>query len=149
MYASYDRAKAGRPARTYIQQLCEDTGCSPEDLTEAMNDREERRERVRDIGAGGTTWWWWWWQLLGNIVSGYHQTTGDERKNLKIISQENEKTTRNQTFWKKSHQWNKLLGYSLREIWTILEVDEGRIWTNGPENKKTHGDAYGVTSHKW
>ena len=28
----YGRAKAGRPARTYIQQLCEDTGCSPEDL---------------------------------------------------------------------------------------------------------------------
>ena len=33
----------------------EDTGCSPEDLPEAMNDREERRERVRDIRAGGTT----------------------------------------------------------------------------------------------
>ncbi len=33
---TYDRAKAGRPARTYIQQLCEDTGCSPEDLPEAM-----------------------------------------------------------------------------------------------------------------
>ena len=29
---TYGRAKAGRPARTYIQQLCEDTGCSPEDL---------------------------------------------------------------------------------------------------------------------
>ena len=28
----YGRAKAGRPARTYIQQLCEDTGCCPEDL---------------------------------------------------------------------------------------------------------------------
>ena len=26
---TYCRAKAGRPARTYIQQLCEDTGCSP------------------------------------------------------------------------------------------------------------------------
>ena len=26
---------------TYIQQLCEDTGCSPEDLPEAMNDREK------------------------------------------------------------------------------------------------------------
>ena len=26
---TYGRAKAGRPARTYIQQLCEDTGCSP------------------------------------------------------------------------------------------------------------------------
>ena len=36
---SYGRAKAGRLARTYIQQHCEDTGCSPEDLPEAMNDR--------------------------------------------------------------------------------------------------------------
>ena len=58
---TYDHAKAGRPARTYIQQLCEDTGCNPEDLPEAMNDREKWRERVRDIRAGGTTWWWWWW----------------------------------------------------------------------------------------
>ena len=37
-------AKAGRPARTYIRQLCEDTGCSLEDLPEAMNDREKWRE---------------------------------------------------------------------------------------------------------
>ena len=57
---TYARAKAGRPARTYIQQLCEDTGCSPEDLPEAMNDREKWREGLRDIRAGGTTWWWWW-----------------------------------------------------------------------------------------
>ena len=56
----YDRAKTGRPARTYIQQLCEDTGCSPEDLPEAMNNREKWRERIRDICAGGTTLWWWW-----------------------------------------------------------------------------------------
>ena len=56
---SYGRAKAGRSARTYKQQLCEDTGCIPEDLPEAMNDREEWRERVRDIRASGTTWWWW------------------------------------------------------------------------------------------
>ena len=26
---THGRAKAGRPARTYIQQLCEDTGCCP------------------------------------------------------------------------------------------------------------------------
>ena len=38
---TYGRAKAGRPARTYIQQLCEDTGCGPEDLPEAMNDWEK------------------------------------------------------------------------------------------------------------
>ena len=61
---TYGRAKAGRPARIYIQQLCEDTGCSPEDLPEAMNDREKWRERVRYIRASGTTWWWWWiWNL--------------------------------------------------------------------------------------
>ena len=58
---TYGRAKAGRPARTYIQQLCEDTGCSPEDLPEAMNDREKWRERVRDIRASGKTWWWYPW----------------------------------------------------------------------------------------
>ena len=46
---THGRAKAGRPARTYIQHLCEDTGCCPEDLPRAMNDREEWRERVRDI----------------------------------------------------------------------------------------------------
>ena len=58
---TYGQAKAGRPARNYIQQLCEDTGCNPEDLPQAMNDREKWRERVRDIRAGGITWWWWWW----------------------------------------------------------------------------------------
>ena len=46
---SYGRANAGRPARTYIQLLCKDTGCSPEDLPEAMNDREKWRERIRII----------------------------------------------------------------------------------------------------
>ena len=56
---THGRAKAGRPARTYIQQLCEDTGCCPEDLPRAMNDREEWRERVRDIRAASTIWWWW------------------------------------------------------------------------------------------
>ena len=55
---TYGRAKAGRPARTYIQQLCEDTGCSPEDLPETMNNMEKWWERVRDIHASGMTWWW-------------------------------------------------------------------------------------------
>ena len=57
----YGQAKAGRLARTYIQQLCEDTGCNPEGLPEAINNREKWGERVRDTHAGGTTWWWWWW----------------------------------------------------------------------------------------
>ena len=58
MDPSHGRAKVGRPARTYIQQLCEDTGCSPEDLPEAMNDREKWWKRVRDICADGTTRCW-------------------------------------------------------------------------------------------
>ena len=55
---SHGWAKTGRPARTYIQQLCANTGCSPEDPPEAMDDRGGWRERIRDICAGGTTWWW-------------------------------------------------------------------------------------------
>ena len=61
---AYSQAKARRPSWTYIQQLCEDTWCSPEDLSNAMNDREEWWERVRDIHACGMTWWWWWWWEL-------------------------------------------------------------------------------------
>ena len=65
---THGRAKAGRPARTYIQQLCEDTGCCPEDLPRAMNDREEWRERVRDIRAASTIWWWWWLSQSVNFL---------------------------------------------------------------------------------
>ena len=50
---SHGQEKAWRPARTYIQQLSADTGCSPEDLPEAMDDREGWRERVREIRADG------------------------------------------------------------------------------------------------
>ena len=57
---AYGQSKAGRPARTFIQQLCDDTGCNPEDLPKSMNDREAWRERVRDIRASRTSWWWWW-----------------------------------------------------------------------------------------
>ena len=52
---SHRRAKAGRPARIYIQQLCADTVCRPEDLPEDMDDRERWRERVRDIRADSAT----------------------------------------------------------------------------------------------
>ena len=52
---SHGRAKAGLPARIYIQQLCADTGCDLEDLPEAMDDGEGWRQRVRDIYADGTT----------------------------------------------------------------------------------------------
>ena len=53
---AYGQSKAGRPARTFIQQLCDDTGCNPEDLPEAMNDRETWRKRVWGNRASRTTW---------------------------------------------------------------------------------------------
>ena len=56
---SHEWAKAGWPARTYIQQLCVDTECGLKDLPWAMDDRDEWRERVREIHASSTTWWWW------------------------------------------------------------------------------------------
>ena len=56
---SHGRAKAGRPARIYIQQqLCADTGCSLEDLLGAMDDRDGWRKTVGEIHAGGSTWWY-------------------------------------------------------------------------------------------
>ena len=55
---SHGWAKAGQPARTYIQQLWVDTGCSPEDLPGAMNYREKWRKRVRDICADDDEWYW-------------------------------------------------------------------------------------------
>ena len=73
--------KSGQPARTYIQQLYKDTGCSPEDQPEAMNDSEKWRERVRDICAGGTTQWWWWWWLT-------EKSTGTQKIFQKRITQQ-------------------------------------------------------------
>ena len=52
---SYGRARKGRPVSTYIQQICEDTWRSPEDLTEALNDKERWRDRVKDSRADGRT----------------------------------------------------------------------------------------------
>ena len=57
----HGRANAERISRAYVQQLCADTGCSLENLTKAMDDREGRLERVMNIHANGATWWWWWW----------------------------------------------------------------------------------------
>ena len=45
---SHRHASVGRP-RTYIQQLCTNTGCSLEELPEAMDDRDEWRYRAREL----------------------------------------------------------------------------------------------------
>ena len=53
---SHGRRKAGRLTRTYILQLCVDTGRSPEYQLEPMDDRKEWQERVRDLPADTVKW---------------------------------------------------------------------------------------------
>ena len=53
---SHGRAKLGRPARTSIQQLCAYTGCSPEDLPKAMDNREVWQKRINNISADSAIW---------------------------------------------------------------------------------------------
>ena len=81
----YGWAKSGRPAQTYIQQLCVDTGCSPEDLPEAMNDREKWRERVKDIRVSGMTWWWWWY--ITHLAQKYSPTATAVHSHMILIPQ--------------------------------------------------------------
>ena len=60
---SHRQAKVGWAAWTYLQQLCDDWGCSLEYLLVAMDNRDGWREMVRKIRAGSTTWWRWWWYI--------------------------------------------------------------------------------------
>ena len=92
----------------YIQQLCEDTGCNPEDLPEAMKDREKWRERVRDIRATSTTWWWWWWYYM---IKQFYWT---ERWNIDRYFQSELEST--WEFW----QWRDISHYSDLQDWKIL-----------------------------
>ena len=48
---SHECASVGQPSRTYLQQLCTDTGCSLEDWPEAMDDRDEWWKRIKEIHA--------------------------------------------------------------------------------------------------
>ena len=47
----HGRASVGRPTKTYLQRLDTDTGCSQEDLPEAMDERHEWRESGKSVLA--------------------------------------------------------------------------------------------------
>ena len=51
----HGHTRVGRPYKTFIKQLCEDTGCQPEDLPQAMEDRGVWWDRVKIIRAISTT----------------------------------------------------------------------------------------------
>ena len=49
-------------------------------------------------------------KYMGNIGSGHHQTSRDERKNRKRVLQKNEKNSQNQALQQESNQRDKHLG---------------------------------------
>ncbi|CAM1310307.1 Uncharacterised protein r2_g2061 [Pycnogonum litorale] len=51
---SYGKQSAGRPKKTYIDQMMDDTGCRLEELPNAMEDRERWKKRVMDCRASST-----------------------------------------------------------------------------------------------
>ena len=82
---SHGRAKVGRPARTYIQQLGADTGCTLEDLPGVIHDRDRWREMVREIHIGGATWWW-----TGTTTLGQSGTWSHSNKRVTVMNSHNQ-----------------------------------------------------------
>ena len=80
--STHRRASVGWSARTYLHQLCADTGCSLEDLPEVMDDKDEWRERERELGksvlserlveddnrSSRSFRWNRWWYLNSNSI---------------------------------------------------------------------------------
>ena len=50
----HGRRSRGRPAKTFVDQLIEDTSCNYEELPNAMMNREEWRVRVNQCRASST-----------------------------------------------------------------------------------------------
>ena len=57
MPPSHECANAGWQTRTYRQEFCKDTGCSPEDLPKVIDNRDEWGEWNKEICASSTTSW--------------------------------------------------------------------------------------------
>ena len=51
---SHGKQSAGRPKKTYIDQMMDDTGCRLEELQNAMNDRNSWKKRVKECRASST-----------------------------------------------------------------------------------------------
>ena len=80
---SHGRAKAGRPARTYIQQLCADTGYSLENL-----ENNGRLRRVAKEGQGDPCWQRGMMMMMMMITgcNDYYEIEIISRKNIIILA---------------------------------------------------------------
>ena len=128
---AHGRAKVGRPARNYIQQLCVDIGCNQENLPGVIDDIDGWRERVREIRAGSATWWWWWpWVIFVLCVFTNPFTA---KKNLTqgqfLAEYVFKKPSATNNMWHKTKFWHQLIGLV------------GRVFDNGP------GDVGSIPGH--
>ena len=51
---SHGSASVGQPMRTYLRQICTDTGCNLEDCWKQWMSSK----RIKEIHASSVTWWW-------------------------------------------------------------------------------------------
>ena len=64
---NHGKRRVGRPAITYIDQLCRDTGCLPNDLPALVQDRNGWRDKLMNARAS-STWRW----CLGRSAKSYN-----------------------------------------------------------------------------
>ena len=86
-------------------------------------------------------------QVIGNIGSGHYRTSGDERKIKKEDLTQARKQLETKLCKRNLIKWvNTWVGPPCMILGSILEMDEGRTQTNGPEDKKDNDDTQCLTS---
>ena len=63
---NHGKRRVGRPAITYIDQLCRDTECLPKDLPALLQDLDGWNDGLTNDRASST--WWWWWNFKSEIT---------------------------------------------------------------------------------
>ena len=120
---SHRRTSVGRPTRTYVQQLCTDTGCSLEDLPEAMDDRDG------------------WWESQGNSV--WHDN--DIYLYIHIWPRDLEKCADRKDWL--SHRLFKLLSRIIHELFIQIKSFV-HSFTHILYSLKDHNSLYGLPSRR-
>ena len=52
---THGHTSVGQPVKTYLNQLCVDTGCSLDDLPGVIDDRNQWQEIIRELHTVSTT----------------------------------------------------------------------------------------------
>ena len=89
--SSHGHTSVGRPTRTYLKQLCTDTGCSLKDLSEA---RERDRDRERDRESE---------------ERGRGEKERERRKSVLAVRHEDDDISIYRVRWVKSHHFRLLI----------------------------------------